>query len=108
MSDVALVVSADLYEITDQKTGEELKLHQVWFIAEYREATDKEKGCKPIKMLTTPEIFHELMNHPLPALFDLDIKVRPGSKNSVAATITGFRFLSVPKIFPAVVLPKAA
>jgi hypothetical protein len=49
-----------------------------------------------------------LMKHPLPALFDLDIKVRPGSKNSVAATITGFRFLSAPKIFPVVPLPKAA
>lgn len=108
MSDTALVLSCDHYNITDQKTGENQDLYQVWMASEYREPSETEKGCKPVKMLTTPEVFAELMKHTLPSVFDIDVKVRPGKANSLSATITGFKFMSTPKIFPAVAIAKAA
>lgn len=108
MSDTALVLSVDHYTITDAKTGEIQELYQVWMASDYREATNTEKGCKPVKMLTTAEIFGELMNHPLPSVFDIDVKVRPGKANALSAMISGFKFLSTPKIFPVVAVAKAA
>jgi len=108
MADTALILSADLYEITDESTGQLQKLHQVWMSNEYRVSTDKERGCKPMKVLVEPTAFSEVMKHELPALFNVDIKMRPGPRNSVAATVVGFQFLSTPKIFPGSVAVKAA
>lgn len=98
---VALILSVDKYEIPDSSTGEIQRLHQVWMSNDYRVATDKEKGCKPMKSLVDPAVFDELMKHELPALFDVDLNMRPGKGNTVAATIVGFKYLSTPKIFPA-------
>lgn len=108
MADIALVLSCDHYNITDSKTGENQDLYQVWMASDYREVSETENGCKPVKMLATPEIFSQLMQQPLPSVFEIDVKVRPGKANSMAATITAFKFLSTPKIFSNVLLPKAA
>jgi len=105
MADTALILSCDKYEIPDSQTGEVQKLHQVWMSNDYRVASDKEKGCKPMKVMVEPEVFASLMAHDLPSLFEVDVKMRPGKGNALAATVVGFKFLSTPKIFP---LAKAA
>lgn len=107
MSDTALILSADKYEIPDSNTGEVQKLHQVWMSNDYRVASDTEKGCKPMKVLVDADVFAEIMKFDLPSLFNVDVKMRPGKGNAVAATIVGFKFLGSPKIFAAPV-PKAA
>lgn len=107
MADTALILSVDKYEIPDSNTGVIQNLHQVWMSNDYRVATDKEKGCKPMKVLVEPEVFAELMKHDLPSLFEVDVKMRPGKGNALAATVVGFKFLSTPKIFAAT-LAKAA
>lgn len=108
MSDRALVLSGDHYTIPDEKTGVVQSLFQVWYVNDYREDSPTEMGGKPIKMLTTPEIFAQLRQHPLPSLFDLDLRSRPGKANAAALTIVGFKFVSTPKIFDAAPLAKAA
>jgi hypothetical protein len=108
MSDVALVLSADKYEIPDERTGEIQSLHQVWYINNYREDSERERGSKPIKMLVAPEVFSELFKHQLPSLFDLDVRTRPGKGNSVSATVVGFKHVGTPQIFPTVPAKKAA
>lgn len=100
MADIALVLSADKYEIPDAATGEIQALHQVWYINEYREESAREKGSKPIKMLVDAAVFAELFKHDLPALFDLDVRTRPGKGNTVSATVTGFKLVGKPQIFP--------
>ena len=107
MPNLALILSADKYEIPDAKTGEIQALHQVWMSNDYRVATDKEKGCKPMKVLVDPAVFQELMKQDLPGLFDVDVMLRPGKANSLAATVVGFKYVSTPKIFPSS-LAKAA
>jgi hypothetical protein len=101
MSDIALILSADKYEIPDGKTGEIQALHQVWMSNDYRVANEKEKGCKPMKVLVEPLVFSEIMKHDLPALFNVDVKMRPGKGNALAATVVGFQFIGAPKIFEA-------
>lgn len=99
---LALILSADKYEIPDAATGEIQQLHQVWMSNDYRVATDKENGCKPVKTMVEPALFAELMKQPLPALFDVDMAMRPGKGNALAATVVAFKYVSTPKIFPTV------
>lgn len=99
MADIALILSADHYSIKDDKTGELNELYQVWYVNDYRSPSDTELGCKPIKMLTTPEIFSGLKKIPLPALFELDLRSRPGKANAAALTVVGMRHVGSPKVF---------
>lgn len=98
-ANTALVLSADHYTITDQGTGQVNDLRQVWMINEYREASDREYGSKPIKTLIDANVFAELVKHPLPSLFQLDMAMRPGKGNTPAVTVVGFKFVSTPPIF---------
>ncbi|MGX4644443.1 hypothetical protein [Massilia sp. SYSU DXS3249] len=107
MTDVALILSADKYEIPDGD-GVVQKLHQVWLSNDYRVANEKERGCKPMKVMVEPEVFAEIMKFELPSLFETEVKMRPGKGNALAATIVGFRFVSTPKIFAPAPVAKAA
>jgi len=86
MADTALILSADKYEIPDSKTGEIQSLHQIWMSNDYRVSSDKEKGCKPMKVLVEPVVFGEIMKYDLPSLFEVDVKMRPGKGNALAKT----------------------
>lgn len=108
MADRALLLSGDHYTIKDDKTGEINELYQLWYVNDYREPSATEIGGKPIKMLTTPEIFAKLQSVELPALFDLDLRSRPGKGNAAALTVVGLKYVSTPKIFDAVAPAKAA
>ena len=108
MSERALILSADHYTIGDEKTGEINELYQVWYCSDYRENTETEVGSKPIKLLTTSEIFESLKKQSLPALFDLELRSRPGKANAAALTVVAFKFVSAPKIFEAETAKKAA
>lgn len=103
MADRALVLSADHYTIPDAKTGEINELYQVWYVNDYREVSDREFGAKPIKMLVEPGVFAQFKglkaDQELPALFDLELKSRPGKANAAALTVTGFKFISKPNLF---------
>lgn len=108
MADIALILSADKYSIPDSKTGEIQNLHQVWMSNDYRVATDTEKGCKPMKVLVEAPVFAEIMKCDLPGLFNVDVKMRPGKGNALAATVVGFQFIGSPKIFEAAAAKVAA
>jgi hypothetical protein len=99
MADRALILSADHYSIPHEKTGEIQDLYQLWYCNDYREDSDTEIGCKPIKMLTTPEMFDQLRKTSLPALFDLDLRSRPGKANAAALTVVGVKYISSPALF---------
>lgn len=106
MADRALILSADNYKIPDEKTGVVQELFQLWYTNDYREPSDTEIGGKPIKMLTTPEIFEGLKKFTLPSLFDLDLRSRPGKGNAAALTVVGMKYVSTPAIFDSLASPK--
>lgn len=87
MSDRALVLSADLWEMADERTGEIRKGASVWYINDYREDTLTGLGYKPTKVSGTIEIFEQLRSSNLPALFDLDFGSRPGQQNKAQLTL---------------------
>lgn len=99
MPDRALILSADHYSIPDEKTGVIQELYQMWYVNDYREDSATELGCKPIKTMTTPEMFESLRKQPLPALFDLDLRSRPGKGGAAALTIVGLTHVSTPPLF---------
>jgi hypothetical protein len=105
MADRALVLSGDHYTIPDEKTGVIQNLFQIWYCNDYREDSATEIGCKPIKMLVTEPVFNELRGHSLPALFDLELKSRPGKGGAAALTVVGFKHVSTPDLFPQEVAP---
>ena len=107
MADRALILSADHYLLTDEKSGEVKELFQVWYINDYRDDSPTEIGSKPIKMVTTPEIFARLRDHGLPSLFDLELRSRPGKQNTAALTVVGVSFVADPKLFTADYAPKS-
>ena len=109
MADLALILSADHYSIPDEKSaGVTNQLYQVWYVNDYRDPSATEVGCKPIKMLTTPEIFEQLQKVELPSLFELDLRSRPGKANAAALTVVGMKFVGTPKIFAPVPTKAAA
>lgn len=108
MADRALILSADHYSIPDERSGEIQNLFQMWYCNDYRDDSATELGCKPIKMLTTPEIFQQLRTVELPALFDLDLRSKPGKGNAASLTVVGVRFVSSPAIFETEPAPGAA
>ena len=77
-----LILSADKWRMTDEKTGEVRSGVTVHYINDYREDTDSSAGYKPIKAPAAEEVFDAIKKQGAPALFDLDFKTRPG-KNGV-------------------------
>lgn len=87
MSDRALVLSVDLWEMADEKTGEIRRGASVWYVNDYREDSATGLGFKPTKVSATTETFNELKMALLPAVFDLDFGSRPGQQNKAQLTL---------------------
>lgn len=105
MADLALVLSSDHYRLTDEKTGELKELFQVWYVNQYREASDTELGCKPIKIVADQGVFESLRYFNLPALCTLDFSSRPGKAGAAALVLSKVGLVSNPTIFE---VPKKA
>lgn len=88
MSERALVLSADTWGMTDEKTGQLINGVSCWYVNDYRDDTDDSFGLKPTKISATPEIYAELKKVRLPALFDLDFGSRPGAQGKATLTLT--------------------
>lgn len=76
----ALVISADRYEFTDEKTGEIRKGVTVNYINDYREDTEMSVGLKPTKISANAEVFDAIRAGTAPALYELDFRTRPGKE----------------------------
>jgi len=95
----ALVISADRYEFTDEKTGEIRKGVTVHYINDYREDTDKAIGFKPIKAPATPEAFDAIAKGSAPALYDLDFRTRPGQESKPTLMLVKAQLVRTVKLF---------
>lgn len=87
MSERAFVLSADGWEMPDEKTGEIRSGFSVWYVNDYREDLPNQIGFKPTKISATAEIFEVLRSGKLPALFDLDFASRPGAQSKATLTL---------------------
>ena len=80
--ETALVLSADRYEFTDEKTGELRRGVTLQYVTEYREDTQTSVGFKPIKAPATPEVFEAVKKGGAPAVYRLHSRTRPGNRKA--------------------------
>lgn len=87
MAEKALVLSADPWEMTDEKTGEVRKGASIWYLNTYREG---DLGQKPTKVSVAPELMAQIKGK-LPAVCELEYGSRPGAQNKATLTVIGMR-----------------
>lgn len=94
MAEKALVLSADAWEMADEKTGELRNGWSCWYVNDYREDTAKGFGFKPSKISLSNELAADLRKVKLPALCEMSYGSRPGQGGKATLTITGFKVLA--------------
>lgn len=89
MAEKALILSADPWEMTDEKSGKPLVGVSFWYVNQYR---DGENGQKPTKVSGTAELFEQLKGK-LPAVCEMEYGSRPGAGGKAALTVIGAKLL---------------
>ena len=84
MMDLSLVLSADPWEIPDERTGEIRKGLSIWFVNSYR---DSESGLKPTKVSGDVALWDQLRGR-LPAVCSLSFSTRPGKENKAQLVLS--------------------
>ena len=87
MSERALILSVDKWEMADEKTGELRRGLSVWYVNEYREDTQDSFGYKPTKVSAAPELLEFFRKARLPALFEMHYGSRPGAQGKATLTL---------------------
>lgn len=95
----ALILSADSWEMADEKTGELRKGVSVWYVNDYRDDTPHSIGYKPTKVSAEPLLLEVLRKAQLPALFDMTYGSRPGAQGKATLTLTGVKHVANVKLF---------
>jgi len=108
MSERALVLSVDKWEMPDEKTGEIRRGLSIWYVNEYREDTDASFGYKPTKVSAAPELMEQFRKARLPALFDMDYGSRPGAQGKATLTVIKAEGIANVNVFSAPVAKTAA
>lgn len=90
MAERALVLSADPWEMADEKTGEIRKGCSLWYLNSYREG---DMGQKPTKVSVALELLGQIKGK-LPGVFELEYGSRPGAQNKATLTVVGLRMLA--------------
>lgn len=96
-----LIISADKWKLTDEKTGELRSGVTVQYINDYREDTDLSLGLKPTKAPASPEVFDIIKKGGAPGMYRLDMKTRPGKDGKPTLTIAHVELINPVKIFEA-------
>lgn len=99
MAERALILSADRWEMPDERTGEIRKGVSVWYVNDYREDTDTSVGFKPTKVSASPEMLEKLRHSQLPAVYELHYGSRPGKDNKPTLTLIDVGFVSSVDVF---------
>lgn len=94
-----LLLSADVWEMQDDRTGKTNSGVTVWFINEYREDTADSLGSKPTKVSASLSLFQALKTQPLPCLAEVDITTKPGKDGKPALTVLGIKPIKEVKVF---------
>lgn len=82
-----LVLSADRWELTDERTGEIRRGVTLSYVNSYRETTERSVGLRPTKAPATEEAFDAIRKAGAPGLYQLDFRTRPGKESVPVVTI---------------------
>jgi hypothetical protein len=99
MSERALVLSCDSWDMTDEKTGEMRRGLSVWYVNDYRDDGAESLGLEPTKVSADRQLLDQLRDAKLPALFDLDLGSRPGAQGKATLTLVGLKLVQRVELF---------
>lgn len=105
MAEKALILSADSWEMQDERTGVINRGVSLWYINDYRDDTENGIGSKPIKCGCTAEVFAKIKKAGVPGVFSLDFRTRPGAQGKPSLTlvdVTLIRSLPIDALFASV------
>lgn len=105
--DIALVLSADAWNMTDEKTGELLSGVSIWFLTNYRAQNHATQvGYKPAKVAGTPEILEKLRSISLPAQCKMHYSAKPGAGGKATLILSDVTFVKSVDVFGIDAQPK--
>lgn len=99
MAEKALILSADAWEMPDERTGEIRKGVSVWYVNDYREDTQTAVGFKPTKVSADSSMIEVLRTAKLPSLFDLHFGSRPGAQGKATLTLVSISHIADVDVF---------
>lgn len=86
-----ILFSARPWSFTDEKTGEMRNGVTVQYSDGIAVNAGKEKGIFPMTMSAAPELWAQLTT--LPAVYECDLKMRPGKDNKAQLTLGSAKFV---------------
>jgi hypothetical protein len=99
MGEKVLVLSADNWNMVDERTGQPMAGVSVWYVNKYRDDDVGSLGNKPIKIGATDDTFKVLREGGLPGVYELDYGARPGKGGKASLTLTGAKFIHAVDFF---------
>jgi hypothetical protein len=99
--ETVLIISADKWKMTDEKTGELRSGVTIQYVNDYREDSDVSVGFKPIKAPANDDVFEAIKKSGAPAMYRLDTRTRPGALGKPTLTVVRAEFVKQVKIFEA-------
>lgn len=99
MAEKALILSADSWEMPDDRTGEIRKGVSVWYVNDYRVDNPTSVGFKPTKVSADLSMLDVLRGAKLPALFNLDFGSRPGVQGKATLTLVAISHIADVPVF---------
>lgn len=100
--EIGLVLSADAWDMEDEKTKARVKGVSVWFLTEYRETSDEvggPVGFKPSKTAGTPELLEKLRGMSLPAQCEMHYGSKPGAAGKATLILNDVTFVKSVDVF---------
>lgn len=97
-----LVLSADKWRMTDEKTGEIREGVSLHYLTDYREETDNSVGFKPMKVQASDAAFAAIKAGGAPGLYELQLKSRPGKDGVPTFQVVGAALVERLDLFPKV------
>jgi hypothetical protein len=93
-----LILSADQYRVVND-SGEVIEGVTVWYLNDYRDASQQSVGFKPTKISAQLEMWPVLKGLNLPALCELDFVTRPGAQGKPTLQLRDIKHLQAVELF---------
>lgn len=97
--ETVFVLSADNWELTDERTGEIRRGVTITYVNNYREPSERSLGLRPTKAPATYEVFELIKKGGVPGFYRLDFRTRPGKEAKPVLTVSGAEFVRKLELF---------
>ena len=92
MSETVLILRAQKYEFTSEKTGEIIKGCNLFYINDYQVETDNAVGDAPMKVQASDEVFAEVKKNKAPGIYEINTRTKPGKEGQATVVMTQAKF----------------